>query len=64
MRLPLATKNDTSEEADIQHVRSVMFEDLPLTEKGLRRQTRSNKILQKVLQYVRHSCSKKRQLAS
>ena len=63
-RLPLATTTDASEEADIQHIRSVMFEDLPLTEKGLSRQTRNGKILQQVLQYVRHGWPEKRQLAS
>ena len=51
-------------QATDQHVRSVIFEDLPLTEKGLRRQTRNDKILQKVLQYVRHGWPEKRQLAS
>ena len=63
-RLPLATTTDAFEEADIQHIRSVMFEDLLLTEKGLRRQTRNDKILQQVLQYVRHGWPEKRQLAS
>ena len=60
----LATTTDVSENADFQQVCSVVFEDLPLTEKGLRRQTRKDKILQKVLQYVRHGWPEKRQLAS
>ena len=40
-----------------------MFDDLPLTEKGLRQQTRADSVLQKVLQYKRHGWPEKRQLA-
>ena len=62
--LPLTTTTDASEKADIQHIRSVMFEDLPLTEKDLCRQTCNDKIQQQVLLYVRHGWPEKLQLAS
>ena len=66
-RLPLPTTTASPEEAaienDTRQIRAVMFDDLPLTEKGLRQQTRADSVLQKVLQYKRHGWPEKRQLA-